>query len=166
MSDPLDEAFESFSTSVVRLETLPRYSEEEDEEGLRRFLAGDPSVGRESTEWSRYVGELVGSGKTVRRVRVVTAPLTDYVRYQLHAGYQPGLRAGEDIRVWVDADGDVERSDVWLFDESVLIRMHYDEAGNYVDSTMVSNPTDIETARALISKLWTRSTPLLEFRVA
>lgn len=42
---------------------------------------------------------MTGGGISVKRLRAVSIPNSDYERYELEAGYRPGVLAGEDIRV-------------------------------------------------------------------
>lgn len=165
MPDPLDAAFDSFERSAARLETLPDYADDEDQAALQRFLAGDASLGSHPTDWSKFVEELTNHGKTVRRIRVVTKPLTDYLRYELSAGYQPGARAGEEIRVYVDEASSVTREDFWLFDDRVLVSMQYSKSGEYQGSVVRSDESQVAQARLLFERLWTQAIPLAAFHL-
>ena len=51
------------------------------------------------------MAEAVKAGKTLRRVRVVTRPLSFYTKWEFVWGYDWNVKAGEDIRILDVTDG-------------------------------------------------------------
>jgi hypothetical protein len=118
---------EHFKRSAFRLETLPEYSVPQEAEMLAAFKRGEPVNLPDDHPWLVRVRQHVLSGKVLRRVRVVSYPLTDYLRMEM-AWYPKSVAAGEDIRI-------TERrltGDFWLFDDEAAIVMHYDQAGRFI----------------------------------
>jgi hypothetical protein len=66
----------------------------------------------------------------MRRVRVVSYPLTDYLHMEL-SWYPRSVEAGEDIRITeTQLSGDF-----WLFDERTVVVLHYDSEGRFTGTT-------------------------------
>ncbi len=133
--DAWAEQWRRFSRSAFRLETMPEYRVAAEQGLLERFLAGEPMPTGYNSAWHRRIAEYRSSGKTVQRVRVVVRPLTDYQRRQFAWAYPGNVAAGEDIRVW-DLTGQPDPGfpieDFWIFDETTVVRMHYQRSGEQV----------------------------------
>lgn len=128
-----DAGFETARFEIFRLETLQEYRSPGGNLSLEDFLAGrpyQPTPGRQ--EWTGLIEAAAGRGCAMRRVHVVTEPLTNYARYELTWGYAPSVAAGEGVYIISVPEGtawpaEVPRLDFWLFDSSALWVMHYDE---------------------------------------
>lgn len=127
--------FERYEHTAFRLETRDRYNEPYTAEALRRYLAGEPIDYSEREPWGDKVRAAVARGKRMERVRVVTEPLTDYVRYSMHIA-RLNNEAGEDIRYLPRAraaDLDLPDVDFWLFDSIKAAVLHYDDDDRSLD---------------------------------
>lgn len=122
------------ATDQFRLETLPRYLvEHEDEEfaawkrGERKFHTPDDN------EWLAHIRDTTAAGVHWWRARILDYPLTEYSRYELH-GYQDNVAAGQETfvanRAWHAELADLHE-DFWIFD-SIVVRMVYDEEGHFL----------------------------------
>jgi hypothetical protein len=120
--------FRDFRSSAFRLELHPVYTMPGEADELRRFLAGEKPPPGYHYGWLDTMAAARAVGKTVRRVRIVRQPLTDYIRYEFAWGFIYNVAAGEDIRV-LDLTGRPDPGlpdhDFWLFDEQALVRMLY-----------------------------------------
>jgi hypothetical protein len=132
---------QNFKRSAFRLETLPQYLVPQEEEMLARFKRGEEVRMPDDHPWLVRVRQHVVSGKAMRRVRVVTYPLTDYLRFEL-AMYRQTVAAGEDIRVCSSPEI-AGYGDWWLFDDRVVVTMNYDEAGHFLGTEQ--DATDVVT---------------------
>jgi hypothetical protein len=133
--------FTSFEHTAYRLETLQRYDVAYEREPFTAFLAGHP-VSRES-EWVGVITAAVQAGKTMRRVHVVTEPLTDYLRFEM-ASYRRNWEAGEDVRILpVTEWPDLPRHDYWLFDSRDLWAMEYTDGGQFLHAEQVDDAAEI-----------------------
>ncbi|GHD99893.1 DUF6879 family protein [Streptomyces alanosinicus] len=64
------------------------------QQGVRNDPAeSDP----ESRPWLRLIADLVGQGIEVRRARIVSEPVSDYIRFEHHLT-GPTVAAGERVR--------------------------------------------------------------------
>jgi hypothetical protein len=125
---------EHFERTAFRLETLPEYNVPQEAEMLSAFKRGEPIDLPDDHPWLIKVRRHIASGKLMRRVRVVSSPLTDYLRMEL-SWYPTSVTAGEDIRI-ASLDDQPELSvcnqDFWLFDESVVVTLRYDTEGRFL----------------------------------
>jgi hypothetical protein len=142
-----------FRRSAFRLETLQDYSGSGEDPHLAAFLAGKPRPpSPEHEQWAGAVRAHRRAGRVLQRVHVVTEPLSDYIRWELSWGYQPGVAAGEEVCIIPVADGEwpveVPHRDFWLFDDTELYDMHYTLDGTWLGAEPVTDSSRIEQARA------------------
>lgn len=130
-----DEDFEEllrsgFSREAVHLEMRDAYGTAVELPRMARWAAGEP----DDLQWLQgWCGTLRGharAGRSVRRARVVSEPLSDYQRWSYSiAG--PMTEAGEDIR-WVPrrlmSPVALPGNDFYLFDDRLAVFLLY--AGN------------------------------------
>lgn len=90
--------FDTFATSVFRLETLQHYTVRGDEARQQAFHEGrplpPPTKGMQET--IRWIRDSVKAGKRIYRVHVLDVPLTPYCRYEL-AMYRENTEPGEEV---------------------------------------------------------------------
>ncbi|HYR62015.1 MAG TPA: helix-turn-helix transcriptional regulator [Actinomycetota bacterium] len=137
--------FETFAHRAFRLETLSRYDVPEVEEALRAFLAGAPKPGPDPDDlaWQSNIRAHAAAGRPMQRVHVIRGPLTDYLRFEVEWGYPDNTAAGEDIGILHVGDGELPElgeEDFWLFDDSTLVLMRYDEHGRWLGADQVVDP--------------------------
>lgn len=167
----LEAFFDGFRTTAFRLETLPMYSDDEEDAELALFLAGQPLPERSvrTVPWLRRVADTTGAGKRWQRVHVVSLPLTDYLRFELE-GYEANIDAGEDVRI-ASRDEHPElatlRQDFWLFDDDTphefAALMRYDDAGHLTSLEHTAEPAAVEECRRARSLAVSCSVPLRGF---
>jgi hypothetical protein len=121
---------QNFERSAFRLETLPEYNVPQEAELLAKFKRGEPVDLPDDHPWLESVRRHCGAGKLMRRVRVATHPLTDYLRMEL-SWYRKSVQAGEDIRITETQ----LTGDFWLFDDQTVVVLHYDSAGRFTGTT-------------------------------
>jgi len=150
--DEFNRMFLDFRYTCYRLETLQRYDVSYEKEEYARFLAGEnqgasPAI----ADWIEgTVSKAVTAGKSMRRVHVVTEPLSDYLRFEFSWAYDHTAAAGEDIRLIPVALGEwpegIPHYDYWLFDSSLLVAMHYEDDGAFVAAEIIDEPEKIVQA--------------------
>jgi hypothetical protein len=123
--------FDSFKREAFRLETHPVYDMTSEQEEYGQFLAtGDLHI-PDDDGWLSRVRHFRATGRWVGRVHVLSRPLTDYLQYEF-AVYRYTVQAGEDVRILDPTsrpDPGLPAQDFWLFDESSVVRMDYDDHG-------------------------------------
>ncbi|NYI07938.1 hypothetical protein FHU37_004967 [Allostreptomyces psammosilenae] len=155
--------FDSMERDAWRLETHPVYTVPQEEDAIRRFLAGQPLEPSDAAAWIERVKGFRNTGRTVGRVHVLTRPLTDYLRFEF-AHYHHNVAAGEDVRILDLTDRDnpgLPEQDFWLFDESKVVLMNYRPDGTQISRELIDgDPTPyVEWKRLAVA----HSVPFAEY---
>ncbi len=90
--------FESFSTSMFRLEARNEYRVPFEVEAFRLFLSGaTPPHDDGDREWAELIASHRSAGRLWQKVHVVDLPLSDYVRFEVTTAYDYFSEFGEDV---------------------------------------------------------------------
>jgi len=173
-SEPrFDELLAGARRSAIHLELRDGYAVPDEADDYRRWReTGERDVDPASPYWAPWVGMVqaaVDRGVTMRRVRVVSEPVSDYIRYE-HAGTDVNVLAGEDVR-WLPRDQAVGLLlpvvDGWIFDGEQLLLNHFDGEGRWA-----ARPMELRTEPALVrayadavETLWTRAVPHDQYKI-
>lgn len=158
--DQLDEAILSrFTRDLFRVETLPYYAADAAE--YRLWQRGEPGpdlAGKRG--WLGWIADQAATGRTLRRLRIVRGPLTDYELYEMGWCYVPNARAGEECRILDLTEQPLnlpETGDFYVIDGTTVLRMHYDRAGELTGGDIVQR--DAAAHVALSHLLWHTAEP-------
>jgi hypothetical protein len=112
-------------------------------------------------DWHTLIKETTGRGVVIRRARIVSEPVTDYVIFEYDVTAAHNIVAGESVR-WLArsraSDLLVPPTDFWVID-GVTVFNHFDGFGNWVGEETREDP---ELARRLVEAfdaVWHRATP-------
>ncbi|MFJ4844176.1 MULTISPECIES: DUF6879 family protein [unclassified Streptomyces] len=147
-SDNLAARFSSFESAAFRLETLDDYGKSDDSAAYRAFLAGEPKPEDYNAAWLETVRRATESGKHMKRVHIVSRPLTPYLRYELGWGYLTNMTAGEEFFILdtTDRPNPLEGvPDFWLFDGCEPVVLNYDKAGAFLGPTFLPAKDELPT---------------------
>lgn len=159
--------------SAVHLELRDSYGvgdESDDFEDWKR--TGRRDIDPASAYWAPWVDlvrSTVARGVVVRRARVVSEPVTDYIRYE-HAGTLVNLHAGEQVR-WLPrrqaSDIAFPGNDCWVFDGEIVLFNHFSGDGNWSDPDweVRSEPAVARLASAAFEAVWERGIPHEKYTV-
>ncbi|MER7672801.1 DUF6879 family protein [Kitasatospora sp. NPDC096128] len=118
--------------------------------------------------WLDVVTEATGRGVAMRRLRVVSEPVTDYIRYEYDVTF-PNVAAGEEVR-WLPRSrtGDLllPGLDGWVMDGRVVILHHFTGEGQWAEARMEVREDAVLAARYLAAyeEAWERAVPHAEYR--
>lgn len=157
--------FTDFARSAFRLELRQVYTMPGEQEELQRFRAGEQPPPEYHYDWLDTVAAARRQGKTMRRVRVVHRPLSDYTRYEFSWGFAWNVEAGEDIRV-LDLTGrarpPLPDHDFWLFDEAMVVELLYREDGTQIGREAVADP-DLSAYLGWRDATWESAIPFRDY---
>jgi hypothetical protein len=90
------------------------------------------------------VKDAAASGKSMSRVHVISDPLTPYLKFEIDWGYVRNQEVGEQIYILHDSGArefisDKPLFDFWLFDESIVALMKYDDEGHFLGASVTSD---------------------------
>ena len=157
--------FQDFERSAFRLELRQVYTMPGEEEDLAAFEQGQLPPPDYHYGWLDTVAEAAKAGKTFRRVRIVTRPLSFYTKWEFVWGYAYNVKAGEDIRI-LDLtdkpDFKLPEHDFWLFDESTVVNLMYNPDGTQIGRELVEHP-DLSQYIAWRDAVWEQAVPFTNY---
>lgn len=144
----------TFEHSAWRFEQQPSYAVGYERQIIDDFLAGRPSPpDTDLKQWFMQVKQQTAEGKTIGRVRVVDDPPTDYQRW-LRWLDAWNIEAGETIDYLSRSQAfkvklipDVGPADWWLFDDQLLMLMHFNSKGVRTSVELVDDEPELRRAR-------------------
>ncbi|GAA4686841.1 hypothetical protein GCM10023347_47860 [Streptomyces chumphonensis] len=159
--------------SAVHLEMRDSYAVGDEAEDYETFLrtgvANTDPTQSFWPQWMPLVIEAVDRGVVMRRARIVSEPVTDYIRYE-HAITQLNRQAGEEVR-WLPrrhaSDIPLPGNDFWLLDDRIVQFNHWTGDGDW--ATPPKERTDDPAVAALCSRafavVWERAIPHEKYSV-
>jgi hypothetical protein len=166
---PVMEHLRSFEESVFRLEALDQYTSDAEDEAMRRYFAGEALAPKPQNEYYELVRAARAAGKPWRRVHAVTAA-TPYLRFEIDVYYSQNEAAGEEIGILEHPDlaevFGAPPPDFWLFDDSTVIDMQYDETGRIAATHLVDDPAAVGRYLQLRDTALRHAVPLRDYRAA
>jgi hypothetical protein len=157
----------TFATSAFRLETRQLYTTDAEAGVFAAWRADgripdadDPLI----AGWTQIIRAHTESSAQMRRVHVVSQPLTEYLRFELALQRIYSVPAGEQFRV-VDAAAYPDLAaadDFWLLDNRVEVRLIYDDAGRLTRLRRMTT-SEVDVARSVFDATWAAGTDLTEF---
>lgn len=145
----------TYRHTAWRWENQPVYEIADERRNFEAFLTGhpeDPMGDPYIAPWMLQVAEQVQAGRHIARVRVIEEPPTDYQRWELWLD-RWNTAAGERIDYLTRSQAAAlggplfENADWWLFDDSHVMLMHFDEAGRRVRVELTGDTVDVLAAR-------------------
>lgn len=113
-------------------------------------------------DWYGLIRGTVSRGVSVRRVRLVSEPVTAYIRFEYDVTAAHNIGAGEQVR-WLPrqkADGLlVPCSDFWVFDGHVVLWNHFAGDGSWVGEERSDDPEVAKLCSSSFEATWERGIP-------
>jgi hypothetical protein len=133
------------------------------------WQAGQPvDRSQGDAEWHALIRPLVDRGMDVRRLRVVSEPVSDYIRWEHSITDASSIAAGESVR-WVPrrrvSDLALPGNDFWLLDDRVVFN-HFSGNGQWVDAEVVTEPAIVNFCTTAFEALWQRGIDHADYQPA
>lgn len=120
-------------------------------------------------DWLSLVTAATSRGVEVRRARIVSTPVSEYIRFEYDVTDGLNIAAGEDVR-WLsrrNATGlALPGNDFWLFDSSLVLINHFDGEGENMEVELTDDPEAAKLCESAFEAVWARATPHAEFQPA
>jgi hypothetical protein len=155
-----------FAREAIHLEMRDAYGTAVELPHMAQWARGEPDDLEWLRGWCTTLREHARAGRSVRRARVVSEPLSDYQCWS-HSIASPMVQAGEDIR-WVPrrlvSSVALPGNDYYLFDDRLAVFLLY--AGNGLSAGMLSSsdPADLRLCRSAFEAVWELSIPHSEYQ--
>jgi uncharacterized protein DUF6879 len=130
------------------------------------WLAGEPfDRSAPDAQWHAIITPLVGRGVHVRRARIVSEPVSDFIRYEHEVTSAANIAAGELVR-WLPreraSDLALPGNDFWLVDDQVLFN-HHSGDGAWVGTKLVAEPAVVKLCGSAFEAVWERGIDHAEY---
>ncbi|WP_432180523.1 DUF6879 family protein [Streptomyces sp. NBC_00063] len=153
------------SRSAVHLEMRDRYGNAAEADDFRAWReTGRLDIDPGSSDWAPWVSlvsQTVARGVSVRRARIVSEPVTDYIRYE-HASTVVNVHAGEEVR-WLPrqraSDIALPGNDFWLFDDLVIRWGYFSGDGAVVGHEISEDRDAAKLCTEAFDAVWSRAVP-------
>jgi hypothetical protein len=164
---PFSELIATTRRSAVHLELRDAY--DPDTPQYAEWLAGVPRPVPANQEWFDFVREHTARGVRFRRARIVSEPLSDYVRFEHEATSGLNVAAGEEVR-WLPrkrARGlSVPVNDYWVFDGRLVRFGYFAGDGTYLGDELTDEPEVARTCAEAFEAVWEIAIPHTDYRPA
>lgn len=120
--------------------------------------------------WNPFYGrvsEAVARGVRVRRARVISEPVSDYIRWE-HYVTKPNVDAGEEVR-WLPRSSTTDMllpgNDFWIFDDRLMRVAHFAGNGDLVARELKDEPDLVKQCALAFEQVWKRATPHEQYEI-
>jgi hypothetical protein len=152
----------SATVSAVHLEMRDVYTVDSEAERIQAWRAGHRWDPDDRASWWRpwldLIAETVARGVDVRRARVVSEPVSEYIRYS-HSYAFTNVAAGEALR-WLPRrrafDLALPGNDFWLVDGRLVLWNHFDGDGRPTGTEVTEDPSVAKLCAAAFDAVWAR----------
>jgi len=154
---------------AIHLELRDAYAVQNEAERFALFVATGRYQGADASDrqqWLDLIRSVTQAGKRVRRARIVSEPVTDYIRFEW-AGTAYNVEAGEEVR-WLPrrlaSQIALPGNDFWLFDDTTVIFNVFTGDGNLAERQLTNETAAVELCRAAFEAVWHLAIPHSEYR--
>ena len=167
-----DAHFSAYRRTALHLEMRDIYATDIERSRFQTWMRGEPLDPKAEAEWWQPWFDImkanVEAGKTLRRLRIVSEPVTDYIRFEWLDAFNL-VKAGEDVR-WLPRRRAsrllLPGNDYWLFDDETVIFTHFSGDGHVLDHELTTDPGLMRTCQAAFEAAWEIAVPHHEYKPA
>lgn len=167
------ELMEAAQHSAVHLEMRDAYGVGDEADDFNEWKrSGQRDADPTSQYWAPWVDLITRAtarGVAVRRARVVSEPITDYIRYE-HAGTGVNVHAGERVR-WLPRSNAatllLPGADLWVFDGASVLFNHFTGDGEWATPGMelTADPHIVKQCVDAFEAVWDRAIPHDQYEI-
>ncbi len=166
------ELLRSAQHSAVHLEMRDIYGVGDEADDFAEFCRTGvhPDADPATADWSGWVPlvrETVARGVVVRRARIVSEPVTDYIRFE-HTGTVVNVAAGEEVR-WLPrrmaSDLALPGNDLWLIDGKRVMFHWFTGDGDWAGHEFNEDPATVKMVTDAFETVWQRAVPHVQYTV-
>lgn len=164
-SPPFEDLLRQARRSAVHLETRDSYSTSDP-----AFIAWrtngtvDPLI--TYRPWFDLIDSAGRRGVQIRRARIISEPVSDYIRFEHAITAQLNLAAGEDVR-WLPrrraSDIALPGNDYWLFDGELAQLNHFTGGGESSGYETTTDRRLVALCAEAFEAVWARAIPHVDY---
>ncbi|MGH8602577.1 MAG: DUF6879 family protein [Gammaproteobacteria bacterium] len=160
----------TFSREALHLEMRDVYAVKDEAERFARFLEkgyrDHDAEAEERLPWMKIIQHATAAGKVLRRARIISEPVTDYIRYEWE-GTGSNVEAGEKIK-WLPrrlaSAIALPGNDFWLFDESTVVFTVFTGVGDVCERQLTTDPAVVQLCKSAFEAIWSIAIPHGEYK--
>ncbi|MFH8796438.1 DUF6879 family protein [Streptomyces sp. NPDC017941] len=163
-----DELFHHSQESAVHLEMRDGYMRSDP--AFIDWTAGkelDPA--ERWSDWLDTVQKATSRGVVVRRARIVSEPVSDYIRFEHSVTEGLNIDAGEEVG-WLSrrqaTSLALPGNDFWVFDRRIALINHFDGDGDSLEHEYTDDPQLVSFLSGAFESVWEKVVPHAEYRLA
>ncbi|MER7047714.1 DUF6879 family protein [Streptomyces jumonjinensis] len=163
-----DDLLADAKRSAVHLELRDSYYSNPRFEAWRQGARVDWSD--RGTWWRPFhqqIADAVARGVVVRRARVVSEPVTDYIRWE-HYVTHANVTSGEEVR-WLPrrqaSDLLVPGNDFWIFDGDIVEIHHFSGDGTFLEDEYITDSPTVGLCCDAFERVWARAIPHADYEI-
>ncbi|MDX3771972.1 MULTISPECIES: DUF6879 family protein [unclassified Streptomyces] len=157
--------------SAVHLEMRDSYAVDYEKGPFADWRAGIRHDPADRAAWWRpwldLVTETVGRGVVMRRARIMSEPVSEYIQYE-HSGTFTNIAAGEQVR-WLPrraaSDIALPGNDFWLFDGQLVQWNHFAGDGSSQGPEITDSPSAVKLCADAFEAVWERAIPHDQYEI-
>jgi hypothetical protein len=162
-----EDMLRSAQRSAVHLEMRDGYLP--DDPDFAAWRAGSLKPNEQWRWWIDLIHTTVVRGVQVRRARIVSEPVTDYIRFEYDVTADLNIAAGEEVR-WLPrrraSDLALPGNDFWLFDNATVIFNHFAGDGSSPSDPfeVTVDPGAVKLCTTAFEAVWERAVPHKDYQ--
>ncbi|MFJ9692707.1 DUF6879 family protein [Kitasatospora sp. NPDC101183] len=164
-----DELLKAARHSAVHLEMRDGYML--DDPALHAWRQGVRHDPADRSAWWRpwldVVVEAVSRGVEIRRARIVSEPVSEYIQYEYDVTF-PNVAAGEQVR-WLPrrlaSTLALPGNDFWLIDGRLVVWGHFAGNGDWLENEATEDPAAVELCSVAFEAVWGLATPHDQYKI-
>jgi hypothetical protein len=164
---PFSELLKDAAATAVHLEMRDEYTP--DDPVFLRWHAGTPDADPVYPDWYDLVRTLTARGVSIRRARIVSEPITDFIRFEYDITAGLNIAAGEQVR-WLPrrraSDLCLPGNDFWVLDDRLVRFGYFAGNGDYLGEEMSEEPALVRHCASAFEAVWERAIDHADYRPA
>jgi len=120
-------------------------------------------------EWYDLMVATTARAVKVRRARIVSEPVTDFIRYEYDLTEGLNLAAGEEVR-WLPrrqaSDLALPGNDFWVFDNRLVRFGYFAGNGDILDDEFTEDEAVVHLCTTAFESVWHRAIPHQHYRIS
>lgn len=160
----------TFNREALHLEMRDVYAVKDEAQRFARFLEkgyrDHDAEAEERQSWMTIIRHATAAGKVFRRARIISEPVTDYIRYEWD-GTGSNVAAGEKIK-WLPrrlaSAIALPGNDFWLFDESTVVFTVFTGEGDVGERQLTTDPAVVQFCKSAFEAVWSIAIPHGEYK--
>lgn len=162
--------YASCTKSALHLELRDVYAVPDEVDRIEAWRSGRLTEAEDREWWAPWLAmtrDMTGRGVDMRRARVISEPVSEYIHYEWATTRNP--EGGEHVR-WLPRHRAAELSlpavDFWLLDDRIALFNHFAGDGQWFGNEQTEDPSVIGQCREAFESVWRLGTPHSEYRPA